>query len=388
MGVWIACVGLLAAACGSSATSAGTSGGSGGSGSGSAASISSQGVAQATALVGKYLGDPAFVAPGPSINVAALKGKSILSVPANSLVPFVATVDGVMKGYAQDLGMKYTIYTNQQQLGQWVQGMNQAISTKASAIDLLSGIPPDLLKAQVQQAQAAGIPTVDTNERDPSQPTVPYVAAYAFAPFNLAGQLMSAWAVEQTKGKADVLVVTSNEDTSSAAVQAGITQELRTVCGGCKESAVNVNPEDWAKSLQTTVEGKLSADPNINYILPVFDSMAQYIAPGIIAAGKSGKVHVASFNGTPSILDMIRSGDIVTMDVGENTSDVAAAGLDQIMRIMLHQPVGKEQINVRVLDKSNVADAGVPAVSGKGYGDAFMTGYATTWGVSPSLLGG
>jgi ribose transport system substrate-binding protein len=388
-GVLVAGAGLLAAC--STGTAASTASGSGagdaGGDTGSSAA-SSPGVAQATAMINKYLGDPAFTSPGPAINVSALKGKTIFSLPASSSVAFVNTVDQSMGGYAKALGLKYVDYPNQQQQSQWVQGVNQAVGSQVSAIDLVAGIPPDQLAPQLQQAKAAGIPTIDTNERDASQATVPYVAGYAFAPFKLGGQLMSDWAVEQTQGKANILLVTSNADTSSAAVQAGVTGELKSVCSSCTLSTVNVNPTDWATKLQTTVEGSLSANPSINYILPVFDSMAEFIAPAIEASGKSGQVHVASFNGTPAILDMIRTGNIVTMDVGENTSDVAAAGLDQIMRVMLHKPAGQDVINVRIMDKSNVGQAGVPAASGKGFGNAFIAGYAKTWGVSPSTLGG
>jgi ribose transport system substrate-binding protein len=354
----------------------------------SSTSSSSSGLAQATALINQYLGDPTFDSPGPAVDAASLKGKTIFSLPVNTGVAFVNTVDQVMGQYAKDLGINYIDYPNQQQQSQWVQGMDQAISSKVNAIDLVAGIPPEQLAPQIQQAKAAGIPTVDTNERDPSQPTQSYVSAYAFAPFNLAGQLMAAWAVQQTQAKADVLVVTSNADVSSQAVQDGVNSELTKACATCKVTAINVNPVDWATKLQTTVEGALSAHPNINYILPVFDSMSGFIAPGIVAAGKSGSVHIATFNGTPSILDMIRTGDVVTMDVGENTSDVAAAGLDQVMRVMLKMSPGTEKINVRVIDKSNVSQAGVPAKSGLGYGNAFLQGYAKTWGVSPSVLGG
>lgn len=403
-GAAVASLAIVASACGStssgtkpssssatsgpSATSA-TSGSSATSAtSATSGSSATSGLAQATALINKYLGDPTFQSPGPDINAAALKGKTIFSLPASSGVAFVNTVDQLMGKYAKDLGINYTDYHNQQQQSQWVQGMDQAISSKVNAIDLLAGIPPDVLAPQIRQAKAAGIPVVDTNERDSNQPTEPYVTAYAFAPFNLGGQLMAAWAATQTKGKADVLVVTSNADTSSQAVQDGVTSEMAKACNTCKVTSVNVNPVDWATKLQTIVEGKLSAHPGINYILPVFDSMAEFIAPAITASGKTGQVHIASFNGTPAILNMIRTGNIVTMDVGENTDDVAAAGLDQLMRVMLKVSPGKEKINVRVLDKSNVAQAGVPAQNGKGYGDAFLQGYAKTWGVSPSVLGG
>lgn len=384
LGIAVAAIGLVAGACGSSTkTSTGSSSSGGGSGAGGGA-----GVTQATGLINQYSANPTFDSPGPTINTSSLKGKTVFSIPASSSVAFLATVDKAMGTYAKDLGLGYTDYPNQQEQSQWVQGMDQAISSKADAIDLLAGIPPEQLAPQIQQAKAAGIPTIDTNERDSTQPTEPYVAAYAFAPFNLAGQLMAAWAVEQTKGKANVLVVTSNADTSSAAVQNGVTSEMQRACSSCKVSTVNVNPTDWATKLQSTVEGELSSNPGINYILPVFDSMAEFVAPAIVSAGRSGQVHVASFNGTPAILDMIRTGNVVTMDVGENTSDVAAAGLDQIMRVMAKMPPGNEKINVRVLSKANVKDAGTPAQSGQGYGNAFLQGYAQTWGVSPSTLGG
>lgn len=257
MGAAISTLGILMAACGSgssSATSTTTT-------SAVKAQGSSAAVAQAQAFINKYTGHPAFVSPGPSIDTSKLAGKKILSIPANSAVPFVNTVDQVMGVYAKRLGINYVDYTNQQQQSQWVQGMNQAISSKANLIDLLAGIPPELLAPQIQQAKAAGIPTIDTNERDPSQATVPYVAGYVFAPFKLAGELMGAWSVAQTKGNAHVLVVTSNADISSQAVQDGVNQEMSSLCPSCKVSSVNVNPVDWATQLQTTVEGKLAGDP-------------------------------------------------------------------------------------------------------------------------------
>ncbi|MGH3401368.1 MAG: sugar ABC transporter substrate-binding protein [Streptosporangiaceae bacterium] len=375
---------MVAAGCSSTPSSSGSSQNS----SASASASAPAGVAAAQALINKYLGNPVFTSPGSSFDASKAAGKTLFSLPANSGVPFVETVDQVMGTYAKALGLKYVDYPNQQQQSQWVQGMNQAISGKANAIDLNSGIPPEQLKPQIIAAKSAGIPTVDTNERDRTQTSPSYVAAYTYAPFQLAGQLMAAWAVAQTKGKADVLVITSNADVSSMAVQNGITSVMTETCPGCKMKLVNVNPVDWATDIPTTVEGAISGDPGINYILPVYDSMAPFAATGVVTAGKSGQIHIATYNGTPSILDQLRTGNVIAMDVGENTSDVAAAGLDQALRVMLGMKPGNEVITPKVIDKQNVGEVGVPAVSGEGYGDAFADGYAKTWGVSPSVLTG
>src|ERR1700749_4802766 len=150
---------LLAGCSTASSSSSTTSSVSSGGGS------SSPGVTAATALVNQYLGDPQFTSPGPAIDVSGLKGKTLFSIPASSSVAFVNTVDKAMGVYAKDLGLNYVDYPNQQQQSQWVQGANQAISSKVGAIDLLAGIPPEQLAPQIQAAQKAGIPTIDTNER-------------------------------------------------------------------------------------------------------------------------------------------------------------------------------------------------------------------------------
>jgi ribose transport system substrate-binding protein len=370
-------------------TACSTAGGSGASSAASGGSTSdSAGVATAGALLAKYMGQPTFASPGPNFDASKVRGKSLFSIPANSSVAYVNTVDKQTAKYAGALGIKYADYTNQQQQSQWVQGVSQAVSTKADVLTLLAGLLPEQIAPQLQQAQQAGLKVADIAERNTGQPTPSYVNSYVFAPFSTAGQLMAAYATKATNGNADVLIISSNADISSQPEVDGITGELKADCPGCKSRTVNVNPTDWATKLQSTVEAALSADPNINYVLPVYDSMAQFAAPAIQAAGKTGKTFIATFNGTPAILDLVRTGGVVTMDVADNTTDVALAGLDAAMRLMLSLPNGKQQIQLRVFDKSNVQEAGVPAASGVGFGSASVQGYAKTWGVPASTLGG
>ncbi|MGH8995858.1 MAG: sugar ABC transporter substrate-binding protein, partial [Acidimicrobiales bacterium] len=302
--------------------------------------------------------------------------------------PYVETIDRQLQKYATAVGLKYVDYPNQQQQSQWVQGMNQAISSKANAIALIAGIPPEQLQPQITQAKNAGIPTVDISERDRTQTAPSYVSAFAYFPFLQAGKLIAAWAVAQTQGKADILYITSNADVSSAAVQSGATSELHNTCPNCKMTFANANPVDWPTKIATTVEAAISADPGINYILTTYDSMAPFAATGILTAGKRGQIHIASANGTPSIIDQIRPGSTITMDVGQNTSNIAAGGLDSALRLMLGMQPGDPVVGNKIIDQQNVSDFGEPAVSGRGYGNAFIDGYAKTWGVSPSVLQG
>jgi ribose transport system substrate-binding protein len=85
-------------------------------------------------------------------------------------------------------------------------------------------------------------------------------------------------------------------------------------------------------------------------------------------------------------MNMIRTGNILTMDVGENLEDVAAAGLDQTMRIMAGMKPGNEVINVRVFDKANISQAGNPVQGTKGYGTAYVAGFSKLWHEPTSIF--
>jgi ribose transport system substrate-binding protein len=79
---------------------------------------------------------------------------------------------------------------------------------------------------------------------------------------------------------------------------------------------------------------------------------------------------------------MIRSGDIVTFDIGEDTTWLAGAIIDQDMRLLLGKPLIADYASgLRAFTKTNVAEAGVPAKFGTGYGDSAAKGYAQLWGL-------
>jgi ribose transport system substrate-binding protein len=82
------------------------------------------------------------------------------------------------------------------------------------------------------------------------------------------------------------------------------------------------------------------------------------------------------------MLDLVRDNKIVTMDVGENPAQIAAAGLDQSLRVLGGMEISKdEHLVLRVFTKENVEEAGVPAKLGEGYGDAWRPGYRQIWGL-------
>jgi ribose transport system substrate-binding protein len=336
----------------------------------------------AQANLDKHRQVPQFVAPGPAFDAKAKAGgKTIFIIPASSQIPFVSTIANNMKRIGALAGVKTTIWQNQGQPSQWVQGMNAAIAQNANAIVLLAGNDPASLQPQIKAAKAKGIPTIVAHLYDDKQQSAPNVGGLVNIPYNLAGQLIGDQAIADTKGKANALVVTINQVKSTVPMVAGIKSEFAKYCKGCKLTFSDVTIADVGTKIQPNVQGALTADPGINYVICLYDSAeAPFAEAAIRAAGRTGKVKISTFNGTPNILKEVKKGDIVTMDVGENLDWIGYAIVDQSMRIMGGLPAVKNaRVPVRVFDKTNIADAG-PAFT-SGWGNSYVGGYQKLWGL-------
>ena len=95
--------------------------------------------------------------PGPAFDAKqAAAGKTLLSIPASSAIPFVQTIQNGMKEISGEVGMNFIDWPNQGKPVQWVQGMNQALDRKANVINLLAGINPGALGPQIAKAEQSG----------------------------------------------------------------------------------------------------------------------------------------------------------------------------------------------------------------------------------------
>ena len=360
----------------------------------SAATASSVDVAGAKAEVNKYLGAPTFDPMAPPFDASKAKGKLVFDIPISSALPFISSIDGGEAQAAKAAGVKLQIFPNQGTIPEWVKAFNQAIAEKANLIILDAAPAPSQLQPQLKQAAAAHIPVIATHMPQVSEfppgtlpaDNVANTTAVVPGPFPLTSRLQADYAIANTPGgKAHALIVTSNEVAASRGIVEMTQQEFQKRCGtACKTTVVNVPLVDWATKLQGAVQSALVADPSINWVIPIYDSMAQFAVPGIAAAHRTGSARIATFNGTPFVLKDISNGT-AAMDSGENENWLGWAFMDQALRILS----GNKPVNyptaptpVRVWDKSNVAEAGTPPGDSTGYGDAYKAGYLKLWGLS------
>lgn len=373
-------MGLALTACSSSSASPGSaSKASTGNSTGNKASSS-----RADAVVAKYSPVPSFIPPGPAFNAKKLDaGKTLFSIPVDSQDQFVQIIENDMKTVAKQVGINFVDYTNAGSPSSWATGMQQAVSQHANLIDLLAGINPTQLTPQMQAAKAAHIPVVASDAYDFSQKPDPLLSGVVDVNYKTVGTVMADWAIKQTGGNVHALVIESNDVVSSPVEGGAVVTAIKQNCSKCTAKVINVPVSDWASQTQTQVEAALRAHPNINYVMPVYDSQSQYITPAIALAGDTGKVHIVTYDGTAFVLKYLQEHKAVVMDVGEDLKWIAWAIMDQEMRIMAGlKPVKDEHTPLMIWTKKNVAKAGNPPTQSQGYGNSFVTGYEKLWGLA------
>lgn len=342
------------------------------------------GLDAAKALLAEHRKAPTFVAPGPAFNAKqCMAGKKMTVIPLSSANPFNVAINNGMIAAAKEVGFPLSVVENQGQPPQWIQGLSQSVTQQANLVDLQGGINPEWLGQQVSEARAKGVKVSATHLYDVTQPVPPNLLdGAARVNYSRAGEIMAAWAIERTGGKVNAVIMGSDEVVPTTPFVKAIQAYLDKNCPGCKHQYINIPFPEWATKIQSSAQAALAADPNINTFLPIYDNMMTFIVPAVRIAGKEASVRMASYNGSPNILDMQRGLAMETMNVGESMGWVGYAGVDVNMRVLCNLPK-VENLNspLIIFDKSNFQTAGVPADPNKGYGDAHIAGFKKLWGL-------
>ena len=265
---------------------------------------------------------------------------------------------------------------------QWTQGINKAVEENYNLIDLVGGLPPEFIAPQIAEARKKGVKVTTTHDYDASTQKAPdFLDGAANTDYVTVGKLIAAWTIAKTGGKVNAVVLGPDEITPTTPLKNAILDYFKAKCPDCKTKYINTPAAEWATKIQPAVAGARCSPtrPSTTCCRSTI-SMSQFIAPAIQRAGSKAKI--VSYNGTPFVLDMMRDGDMVEMDVGESLGWVGMAGIDADMRMLCGlAPVTKLNTPAYIFDKSNVATAGKPATFNDGYGDAHIAGFKKLWGL-------
>jgi len=383
-----AALGALALALGLSACS--SSGGSSSSSSASQSSAAASSAPAATAttsgsaaagssLVTQYEVQPTFKAPGASFDAKKAAGKTVWVIPTTSQVSVVPDVEAAMKTALGTAGVKTQLVTTSGLVSQWVQGMSNAVSQKADAIVLL-GIDPKLIAPQIAAAAAAKIPVIYTFAYD-GQPIAANVSAVAAINYPTIAKVLVQKALQDTSNNAHILVIKAPELAPQTLMTQTMTTELKADCPSCSIEQVIEEPiANWSTNILGDTKTALLAHPDANVIIPLSDSMNEWVIPAVNGANAASRVKIETVDATPSIVQQVGKTPL-SGDMGYSNAWVGWASADQALRLMTGNPaVADENIPSVLYDSANIAKATGDLSSY--YGNSYVAGYEGLWGTS------
>lgn len=307
-------------------------------------------------------------------NMKAAAGKSVwlINVTNNQLTTAIG--EGFTAA-AQAAGMTATVYDGKGILSTQLAGIQQAVDQRAGAIALL-GVDPKLASQPLAAAIAAKIPLVDIFNGNASDPLPAGFAAHVDPDFVMDGALMADIALADSGCTATVGAFYASVLTVHNQLIAGVKNELSSLCPNCGLDVQDVDLSKLATDAALKTQTMLRKSPDINYLIPVFDSAVTFIQPA--AQAVNPKIKIISHDGVPANLDNVRKGNGQIADISFPPNDWMGWALVDVMgRAITGSPTSNVTIPVQLVDKTNATTSNeslFPKYAG------FQDKYKVAWG--------
>lgn len=376
----MACViGVVAVAL---AVSGCSSNGTAKSNSGSTSASESTGVAEAKSAVDAASGDLPYVQVGTPQNVAKLRGKKVWIIEPTLTIPLVKYLTDNVSKVLSTYGVTLTVVDGKGDVSEYNRSIETAITAKADLI--LLSVDSSTVAGSVEDAKKAGIPVVTILSGYPGEPIkTDGVTADVSWDYRIPGKLLADWFVSDSGGKGDAVVLTSNEVPSSVILQDSFKAEMARVCPStCTYSFQDTAISQWQSRIPTLTQTAIQKDPKLGYILPVFDGMATSVLPSVDQAGADSRIKVASFNGTPAVMQFLQDkSSPMVMDISNPNSWLNYAVIDTVFRVLNGNDASLDyKIPFRVFTKNNVTGLNLTSEDDKAwFGFDYLPDFQKLW---------
>jgi ribose transport system substrate-binding protein len=361
---------LTLGACGSSGSATSSSSSSSGAG-GSNAAL--QSCISKTKQIASKLSVPVS-APIPTTPVDMKKnsGKKIWFVADSLSNPLDVQVLNGVKAAAKAAGMSVTSYDGQATVGQWSQGIEEAVAHHASGI-ITHAIDPAVVTSAMKQAKAAGIPVVTSLLEQPGQALPSTVAGAVTQPLAIDAAHMADYVMAASRCQAHAVVITATVFPALREMDTAIQAQFKQYCPTtCSVKIQNIDPATAATQLEPLTETLAIKNPNVNWYISDADALGLYVAKGLEAANSKAKLIGQS--GLSSNLALVRSGKGQQADISfPDLQYIGWLDVDTLGRAMLHQATPAVSYSDQLFTTANIPAADKPLFPGMaGYQQKFQ----------------
>jgi ABC-type sugar transport system substrate-binding protein len=201
--------------------------------------------------------------------------------------------------------------------------INYKVSDPASAVQqaldnnvnyiAITGIPPVAFQQQATAAAKRHIPIVscfDTTNPAPTSNGVYMQCANTYG-YGLQAKQMANWIINDSKGKANVLMVSIRSYPILNAEEAAIKQSFAQECSGCKFNTLPVTVDDvGAGSVPGKIVAYLQSHPDVNYLELAFSDLGLGVPEALQGAGLANHVKITGVQSDKNALEGIVKGKI------------------------------------------------------------------------------
>jgi erythritol transport system substrate-binding protein len=290
-------------------------------------------------------------ASGSSSASGSDKAGGLIAVITPSLDnPFFKAESDAAVAKAKELGYETSAASHDDDPNKQSQLIDSAISSDAVAI-VLDNAGADASIGPVQKAVDAGIP-VFLIDREINKTGV--ATAQIVANNSQGAALVAEEFVKALDGKGKYVELTGKESDTNAGVRseafASVITQYPDLESVTKETANWDQQEAFSK-----METILQKNPDIDGVIAGNDTMALGAVAAIDAAGKTGDIIVAGFDGSPDAVDAIKKGTLLAtgLQPAVQISEMAVEQADEFIKNGKASQPEKQSIDCQLINKDN-----------------------------------
>ena len=320
---------------------------------------------------------------GPTDGPKAAENKSIVMINANSANPSEAAWGDAVKAACDRIGWDCSVLDGKGTTQGQIEAFSQAISVGAGAI--VTSADAESLQASIEDAMAAGIPTVGIHSCATSGPAENLNLYYNITTTGTQiGHALADYAIAKSNGTGRVIILYDSQyaiarekaEAMEERIKECPTMELLDVVNSpLSEIATNM------PSLASSWISTYGTDEPI-YVLSIADCYYDYIVASLRSAGVStDDIILVGSDGDDAAYDRIRNGEYQAATIPESASLIGYIAVDEINRFFNNSDPYVFDMNVFIVTADNITAEGgdnnefVPS-------NNFADEYAKIWGVN------
>lgn len=295
--------------------------------------------------------------PGPAFKIdESVRGKAVHYVGSFNDIPFAQQMIAGLKSATELAGMELVVTDMQGSAATAAKLIEQGVAQHAAAI-IVQGTRGRSVAAAVENATEAGIPIIEALQQDPGplaqEEADLGVYGSVAACYGCQGEVLADYVAAESSD-AVVAVINSPELEVANLELAGFKAELADMCPDCQVKVTDVPADRWTTGLGSATNAIL-ANPDVDYIFPVFDAMVTNVLPAVRAAGAEDRVDIITSNASKAQLADLQAGGVVAAEVGFAGEWIGWAEVDMAIRAILGLPAPKDaNVPVRLFTSENI----------------------------------